>query len=177
MEPIEIPYAPTSEQIRSDLNNGIFFLLATLGLAVLFGGAAVYTVVDHSRFMRDAESDTGVVQSIEQQMRSGRRGSTRIDYYAIVEGNHGTVRISIDDPVPVGSMLSYLYSPSMQSARIPGNNLLYMGIVGVMFGGFIGFCGWRSYKFFRSWYRFANGHYKVVATSIVQGRPLDPVIA
>lgn len=40
MEPIEVPYAPTSEQIRSDLNNGVFFLLAAVGLALLFGIAS-----------------------------------------------------------------------------------------------------------------------------------------
>ena len=171
MEPIEVPYAPTSEQIRSELNNGIFLLLAALGIALLFGFAAVYTVVDHARFMQDAEPDTGVVQSIEQKMRSGRRGRTTIDYYAIVEGSHGIVRISVDDPLPVGSMVGYLYSPSMKSARIPGNNLLYMGIAGLIFGGVIWMCGWRSYKFLRSWYRFSNGYFVVGrhATDGIQG--------
>jgi hypothetical protein len=176
MEPIDVPFAPTSEQIRSELNNGIFLLLFTLVLAAVLGGAVVYAVVDHSRFMRDAQRDTGIVQSVESETRRGRRGRTTIDYYATLEGRHGTVRLSIDEPVPVGSRLAYLYSPSMQSARIPGNTLSTMGLVGaVMMGCFVVHCGHRTYKNFRSWYRFANGYYKVVGPEIFYGRPLDAV--
>lgn len=162
MEPIEVPCAPTSEQLRADLGNGIFFLLATLGVALLYISLAVYIVADHSRFMQDAQPDTGVVQSIESKTRTGRRGRKIVDYYATVIGSHGPVSISVDDPIPVGSKLNYLYSPAMKSARTADNKLLSMGLVSLIPLGIIGASGWRSYEFLRSWYRFANGHYVVV---------------
>ena len=163
MEPIEVLRAPTAKEIRSQLDNGIFLLLFALFVAAVFVSAAVYTIVDHTRFMQDARPATGIVQSIEHKTRTGRRGRTIIDYYAFVQSSNGVVRLATDDPLPVGMQVDYLYSPSMNKGRIPDSNLQMMVIVGLLFTGFIGYCGWRSYKFFRSWYRFSRGHFIVVS--------------
>ena len=161
MEPMEVPHAPTPEQISSELKNGLFLLLFALGFAVLCGGVVVYFLWDHSRFLKDAEAITGVVQSIERSDRRDHRGRRLITHYAIVKGDHGTMRISITDPLPVGAKVDYLYSPSMMSARIPGGMDTWWWL-GSLFFFLVVYTGFRSYAFLRSWYLFSHGHYVVV---------------
>jgi hypothetical protein len=114
MQPVRLKVKPTFKTVAGSICGGLFGLAVATGLAI-----ALFVMLRAShQFDRDGKAYIGAVKEIETNTRRGRRGRQIVTHTAHVDGPNGELTMSIDEPVPVGTEVRYIYSPSLDDGRI-----------------------------------------------------------